>query len=103
MSQMTSGSAYGPWHRPAKKQISANSVTATSRGGVLPLLVGPFLAMAIAGAAAHETIDLDKANELVAAADSAADRGDPTRGVEDLPFFGMSLEIGSIVGDGVKP
>ena len=74
MSQMTSGSAYGPWHRPANKLISAISATAMSRGGVLPLLVGPFLVMAIAGAVAHETIDLDKANELVAAANSAADR-----------------------------
>jgi hypothetical protein len=54
--------------------ILDNSVTVMSKGAVLPLLVGPFLVMAIAGAAAHETIDLDKANELVAAADSAADR-----------------------------
>src|ERR1700733_7726755 len=74
MSQMTSGSAYGPWHRPGNKMILDNSVTVMSKGAVLPLLVGPFLVMAIAGAAAHETIDLDKANELVAAADSAVDR-----------------------------
>lgn len=74
MSQMTSGWTYGPWHRPANNPISTNSVTAARRGGVLPLLVGAILAMAIAGAAAHETIDLDKANELVAAADSATDR-----------------------------
>jgi len=71
---MTSGSADGPWHWPANKFVSANSVTAMSKGGVLPLLVGPFLVMAIAGAAAHEIIDLDRANELIAAADSAADR-----------------------------
>lgn len=69
---MTSGSAHGPWHRPPNN--SANSAVAMSKGGVLRLLVGLFLATAIAGAAAHEIIDLDKANELVAAADSAADR-----------------------------
>jgi hypothetical protein len=45
-----------------------------SKGGVLALLSGLVLAMAISGAAAHETVDLDKANELVAAADTAADR-----------------------------
>lgn len=71
---MTSGSAYGPWHRPANKLISANSGMAMSKGAVLRLVVGLFLVMAIAGAAAHEIIDLDKASELVAAADSATDR-----------------------------
>jgi hypothetical protein len=45
-----------------------------SKGGVLRWLVGLFLATAIAGAAAHEIIDSDRANELVARADSAADR-----------------------------
>src|ERR1700722_3257699 len=74
MSQMTSGSAYGPWHWPANKLISANSVTAMTKGGVPPLLVGLFLVMAIAGAAPHDTTDFDKANELFCAADSAADR-----------------------------
>ena len=50
------------------------SAMAMSKGGVLRLLVGLFLATAIAGATAHEIIDSDKANELVAAADTAADR-----------------------------
>jgi hypothetical protein len=50
------------------------SAMAMSKGGVLRLLVGLFLATAIAGATAHEIIDSDKANELVAAADSAAER-----------------------------
>jgi hypothetical protein len=54
--------------------MSANSAMAMSKGGAVRLLVGLFLATAIAGAAAHEIVDLDKANELVAAADSAADR-----------------------------
>ena len=74
MSQMTRGSVYGPWRRPANKLNPADPLTAMSRGRVLRLLVGPFLAMAIAGAAAHEIINLDQANELVAAAGSAADR-----------------------------
>jgi hypothetical protein len=38
------------------------------------LLAGFFLAAATAGVAAHEIIDSDRANELVARADSAADR-----------------------------
>jgi hypothetical protein len=74
MSQMTSRSAHGPWYRPANKLISASCVMVMSSGGVLPLLVGFFLVVAIAEGAAHETIDLEKANELVAAADSAEDR-----------------------------
>ena len=45
-----------------------------SKGCVLGLLVGLFLAAAVAGAAAHEIVDLNKANELVAAAASAVDR-----------------------------
>jgi hypothetical protein len=45
-----------------------------SKGGALRLLVGLSLVMAVAGAAAHEIINLDRANELVAAADSAAER-----------------------------
>jgi hypothetical protein len=49
-------------------------VMATSNGGTLRFLVGLFLVMAVSGAAAHETINLDRANELVAAADSAAVR-----------------------------
>ena len=66
-----------------------------SRGGVLPLLVGPFLVMAIAGAVAHETIDLDKANELVAAADSAADRvGKATdQGTEGETLFSLGAVL----------
>ena len=71
---MTSRSACGPRHWPENRLISADSVTVMSKGGALPLLVGLFLVMAISGAAGHETIDLDKANELVAAADSAAER-----------------------------
>jgi hypothetical protein len=71
---MTSESAYGPRHRPANKPISAISATSLSRGSVLPSLVGLFLVIAVAGAAAHEIIDLEKANELAAAADSAADQ-----------------------------
>lgn len=67
---MTSGLANGP----ANKMISTNSAMAMNKASVLRLLVGLFLATATAGAAAHETIDLDKANELVAAADTAADR-----------------------------
>ena len=67
---MTSGLANGP----ANKMISTNSAMAMNKASVLRLLVGLFLAMATAGAAAHETIDLDKANELVEAADTAADR-----------------------------
>ena len=71
---MNSGSVYGLWRRPANKLISANSVMAMSRGAVARLLAGPFLAAAITGALAHEIIDLDRANKLVAVADSAADR-----------------------------
>jgi hypothetical protein len=71
---MTSRSACGPWHWLENRLISANSVTVMSKGGALPLLVGLFLVVATAGAAGHETIDLDKANELVAAAGSAAER-----------------------------
>jgi hypothetical protein len=71
---MNSGSVYGLWRRPANKLISANSVMAMSRGAVPRLLAGPFLAAAITGALAHDIIDLDRANNLVAAADSAADR-----------------------------
>jgi hypothetical protein len=71
---MTEGSAYGPWQRPANEPISANPVMAMSNGGTLRFLVGLFLVMAVSGAAAHETINLDRANELVAAADSAAVR-----------------------------
>src|SRR5262249_308164 len=63
-----------PWHGPANKLMLANFVMAMSKGGALRLLVGLFLVMAVAGAAAHEIINLDRANELVAAADSAADR-----------------------------
>ena len=66
---MTSGLANGP----ANKMISTNPAMAMNKAGVLRLLVGFFLATATSGAAAHETIDLDKANELVAAADTAAD------------------------------
>jgi len=57
----TSGFVYGPRRRPANKLISTISATA-------------LFAIAVAGAAAHEIIDLDRANELVAAADSAAER-----------------------------
>jgi hypothetical protein len=71
---MTDRSGHGPWDRPAEKPISANGVIAASKRLALRLLVGFSLVTAIAGAAAHETIDLDRANELVATADSAADR-----------------------------
>jgi hypothetical protein len=74
LSQMTSGSAHGPWRAPAGVPISADCSTALGKDGVLALLLGLLLAMTIAGADAHDTIDIDKANELVAAADSAADR-----------------------------
>jgi hypothetical protein len=47
---------------------------AMRKGGALGSMVGLFLLTAIAVAAAHETIDLDKVNELVAAADSATNR-----------------------------
>jgi hypothetical protein len=67
---MTGGMAHGP----ANKMISANSAMAASKARVRRLLVGFFLATAIAGATAHEIIDSERANELVAAADSAADR-----------------------------
>jgi hypothetical protein len=45
-----------------------------SKASVARWLAGIFLAAAATGAAAHEIIDLDRANELVAAADSAAER-----------------------------
>ena len=66
-----------------------------NKGGVLPLLVGLFLVMAIAGAAAHDTIDLDKANELVAAADSAADRVRKAydQGTEDQTLFSLGAVL----------
>jgi len=59
---------------PADKPISAHSVMATGRGLVVRLLALCFLAARISGAAAHEIIDLEKANEIVAAADSATER-----------------------------
>ena len=71
---MTSGSAYGCRHRLANKLISAIAAPAWSRASALPSLVGLFFATAVAGAAAHEIIDVNKANELVAAADSAVDQ-----------------------------
>ena len=69
---MISGSSYGPWHRHANHN-SIDAATGMRKGRVLRLLVCFFLATALATAAAHEIIDLDKANELVAAIDSAAD------------------------------
>jgi hypothetical protein len=54
--------------------IWANSAMGVSKANVVRWLVGLFLAAATAGAAAHEIIDLDRANELVGAADSAAER-----------------------------
>ena len=74
MSRMISGSAYRRRHRHANKLISAISATAWSRGSALALLVEVFFAITVAAAAAHEIIDVNRANELVAAADSAADR-----------------------------
>jgi hypothetical protein len=71
---MTSGSAYGCRHRLANKLISAIAAPAWSRASTLPSLVGLFFATAVAGAAAHEIIDVNTANELVAAADSAVDQ-----------------------------
>jgi hypothetical protein len=59
---------------PANKPISANAAPAWSRGSALPLLVGVFFATAVVRAGAHEIVDLNKANELVAAVDSAVDR-----------------------------
>lgn len=56
------------------KMISTNSAMPMNKARFLRLLVGLFLATAIAGAAAHEIIDSDRAIELVAAADSAAER-----------------------------
>jgi len=57
--------------------------------------VGFFLAAAAAGAAAHEIIDLDRANELVAAADKAAERvinaSDPAAKSERLFSLGTVL------------
>ncbi len=47
---------------------------AMKRGTILRLLAGLFLAAVMSGAAAHEIIDLDRANELVAAADLASER-----------------------------
>lgn len=92
---MTSGSWYGPWRLHANKLISAKSVTTMSKGGALPLLVGLFLVMAIARAAAHETIDLDKANELVAAADSEADlvRKASGQGTEGEMLFSLGAVL----------
>lgn len=92
---MTSGSAYGRRHRAANKLSSTISAPAWSRGSVLPLLVGLFFATAVAGAAAHETIDLDRANELVAAADSAVDR---ERKVSDQETRGATLySLGAVL------
>ena len=88
---MTSGFAYGP----ANKVILANSAMAKSEASVLRWLVGLFLATAIAGATAHEIIDLDMANELVAAADSAADRA---KGVSDKGTEGEILfSLGAVL------
>ena len=58
---MTSRTVCRRRHRLANKLISTISATA-------------LFAIAVAGAAAHEIIDLDRANELVAAADSAVER-----------------------------
>jgi hypothetical protein len=85
---MTSGSVYGFWRRPANKLISTKSVIAMSRGAVVRLLAGLFLAAVITVAFAHEIIDLDRANQLVAAADSAADRA---RNVSDRATEGEML------------
>jgi hypothetical protein len=51
--------------------------------------------MAIAGAAAHEIIDLDKANELVAAADSTAERVRKAsgRGAEGEMLFSLGAVL----------
>jgi hypothetical protein len=54
--------------------IWANSAMGVSKANVVRWLVGLFLAAATTGATAHEIIDLDRANELVGAADSAAER-----------------------------
>jgi hypothetical protein len=88
---MTSGLAYGPAH----KVISANSAMAMSEASVLRWLVGLFLATAIAGAAAHDTIDLDMANELVAAADSATDRAKRAsdKGTEGEMLFSLGTVL----------
>jgi hypothetical protein len=46
----------------------------TNKASILRWLVGLLVATATTGAAAHEIIDLDRANELVAAVETAVDR-----------------------------
>ncbi len=73
----------------------AGSVIAMSKDAVLRLLAGLFFAAATTGAFAHEIIDLDKANELVAAADSAADRARnaPDRAAEGEMLFSLGAAL----------
>ena len=54
--------------------IWAISAIPISRASAVRWMAGIFLAAATTGAAAHEIIDLDRTNELVAAADKAAER-----------------------------
>ena len=67
----------------------------TNKASVVRRLVGLFLAAATAGAAAHEIIDTDRANELVAAAGSAAERvttaSDPASRADMLFSLGTVL------------
>jgi hypothetical protein len=92
---MNSGSAYGPFRRPVGQPISTKFVAVTSKDGVLAWLAGLFLAITIAGAAAHETVDLDRANELVAAADSAAEgvRKASDQGTEGEMLFSLGAVL----------
>jgi hypothetical protein len=68
---------------------------AMSRGAVVRLLAGLFLAAAMTGALAHEIIDLDKGNQLVAAADSAAERAGnaPDRASKGEMLFSLGLAL----------
>src|SRR6516162_2927346 len=65
------------------------------KGGVLTLLAGLFLAAAVAEAAAHEIVDLNKANELVAAADSAVDR--ETKAPDQETRGGTLYSLGAVL------
>ncbi len=67
----------------------------TNKASILRWLVGLFVATATTGAAAHEIINLDRANELVAAVETAADR--LTKASADGPKAEMLFSLGTVL------
>jgi hypothetical protein len=67
----------------------------TNKASILQWLVGLFVATATTGAAAHEIIDLDRANELVAAVETAANR--VTKASAQGPKGEMLFSLGTVL------